>query len=127
MGRHAFPFTQEVLQVLEQYGDKGVEFDVVTQHFGPAVERGRLSKALSNLRQRELAHSKCERPRDGCRWFFGCGDINVDAITPTDFKRIQRARRMDRAKPVVFFGQGLAAPRAASVWAYANYFQEHRA
>lgn len=124
MKRQPSQLTQEVLQVLRQHGEAGVDFFVLAAHFPPSVDRLRISKTLSNLRQRGQAHSECLRARAGGRWFIGNGGASFDVVSPTEFKRIERARRMDRVRPIVFYGQNLTAPRAASVWTYANSFKE---
>jgi hypothetical protein len=124
MRRQPSQLTQEVIRVLQQYGSPGVDFFVLAQHFGPGVDRLRISKTLANLRARGHAHSECKRASVGGRWFIGRGASDVLVQSPTEFKRIERARQMDRVQPLVFFGQNLIAPRCVSVWTYANSFKE---
>lgn len=124
MQRQPSQLRQALARVLAQYGSTGVDFRVLVQHFPPGVDRLRISNTLANMRHRGQAHSECESKTAGARWFSGRGGNSVDLPSSADFKRTERARQTDRLRPLVFFGQGLIAPRCVSVWTYANSFRE---
>jgi len=125
MGRHATGPTRTVLQALQQHGDAGLQYNALAAQLAAAMDRPQLSKVLATLRARGLAHSQVTgSSRDGAQWFAGPGTDPLDIITPADHKRIDRARQLDMYQPMRFYGEGLVAPRAPSVWAYASSFLE---
>jgi hypothetical protein len=124
MGPQQSELRQALTRVLAQYGSTGVDFCVLVQHFGPGVDRPRISMTLANMRNRGQAHSKCNSRAEGARWFIGPDENSVDRPSSADYKYIQSARQKDRLRPIVFFGDGLIAPRCVSVWTYARSFKE---
>ena len=124
MRRQPSQLRQALARVLAQYGSTGVDFCVLVQHFPPGVDRLRISNTLANMRHRGQAHSKCKSKTAGARWFSGPGGNSVDLPSSADYKNIQSARQKDRLRPIVFFGEGLIAPRCVSVWTYASSFKE---
>jgi hypothetical protein len=122
MGRHTSSPVRAVLQALKDHGSGGVHFHALAAQFADTVDRTQLGKTLSNLRARGLAHNRLLSTGNARQWFFGPDAHNTDIIHPSDAKRIERARLQDQYQPMRFYGEGMVAPRAPSVWAYARSF-----
>lgn len=119
---------QAMKSLLEQHKDRGIDFAQVQQRFG-TIDRCRLLKLLSNMKLCGEAYCKRSKAGETATWFPGCDDQNSASTTfsPSEWRRLQRARQSDMATPIVFYGQQLPGGRCASVWEYARRYQEQAA
>jgi hypothetical protein len=114
-----------LLNLLIQYGQIGLSIARLAQLL-PNVERGRIGKTLENMRRSDLVHCVAQKAPLPGLWFSGpdIGDPTDPLLSALDFKRIERARTLDRLKPLRLCGSDLPGGRCPSVWTYANSFIE---
>lgn len=114
-----------ILNLLIQYGQTGLSIARLAQLL-PSVDRARIGKTLENMRRSDLTHCVAQTAPLPGLWFVGpdIGDPSDPILSALDFKRIERARALDRLKPLRLCGSNLPGGRCPSVWTYANSFIE---
>lgn len=114
-----------ILNLLIQYGQTGLSIARLAQLL-PSVDRARIGKTLENMRRSDLTHCVAQTAPLPGLWFVGpdIGDPSDPILSALDFKRIERARALDRLKPLRLCGSNLPGGRCTSVWTYANSFRE---
>lgn len=114
-----------LVNLLGQYARTGVKVDSLERSL-PSVDRVRILRTLENMKRDELAHSVRTEGTRTRTWFPGAApsDPSDPILSALDFKRIERARDLDRLKPLRLCGSNLPGGRCPSVWTYANSFIE---
>lgn len=111
--------------LLRQYAKVGIDMAELQRHF-PEQERRKLNKLLWNMRQVGEARATRTEGTHNVRWFHTETAMTDPYRYHMDQRRLRRARESDKVDPLRLYGAQLHGGRCASVWQYAQQFQEAR-
>lgn len=111
--------------LLKQYREDGLDMADVERAF-PEQDRATLNKLLWNMKVVGEARADRIEGRRQARWYHA--EPGPDRYGyHMDLRRLRVAHASDQADPLRLFGAQLHGGRCASVWHYAQKFQEKRA